>query len=197
MMRRSISTVVLILLCLCSLTTTMPHIQSSIPQDIDIESSWKQLKMLFDDLLMQDADRARSALDYSMKALFNPTSIHTSSPTKYERSRRQHIDDCNNAVEHIQRGFRGFYILQSRLADHLCLLMSIVKENQLIMRLMYSIYLHDIGAVIDDYQAHLLSDDEHATTLLQHANHMKYENWQEFLWFVNADDEDEDEEDIF
>ena len=185
-------TAIILLFCSMLQISSMPYMQSSEPE-IDIEPAQKQLTVMFDDLLAQDARLAYSALDFSIRSLLATTMTrrHASSPARYRSDRIAHIKECQETHDYIRSGFRGFYILQSRLADHLDLLMSVTEENKLIMWLMYSIDLGDVGASIEDYNAQLLSDEEQEALLLRHAIEKKYKLWQTFLRFAAADEDDE------
>lgn len=173
---------------LLSSCTTMPYMQTAEP-DVRLASASLQLERLFDLLLVDDVARARSVLTSAITASLNPP-FWTASPEKYRRLRQEHIRECANAIELHQMGFKGFYILQTLMMEHMNLLMSIKLETRLILSMMLSVYLHDIGPEAVD-TSQVWYEDSMACILLRHALRHGYESWERFLDYVEESTEDD------
>lgn len=177
---------VFLLLAFLCVASAMPFMLSD-DTDIELIVAGNHITRLFDQLLVNDPSRARTVLDFGITSSIYPHA-HRRSVRRYHDNRRDHVNKCRDAPDMIiQGGLRGFYILQSLLADHLNLLMSIPRENQLVHALMYAIYLKDT-----DTFAEFPSDDQLPDLLRQHAHDRHYTMWMEFLrWSDDEEDEDE------
>ena len=173
---------------------TMPYMQSA-ESDIRLASASLQLERLFDVLLIDDDARARLVLESAIKASLNPPTL-SASPEKYRRLRQEHIRECNDAMQLHQMGFKGFYILQNLLMEHINLLMSIRLETRLLLSMMHSVYLQDIGPdALDTSQAWY--EDRMALILLRYAQGKDYETWERFLEYAEEDDFEDESEDEY
>ena len=178
--------VLLLLAFLCVVASAMPFMLTD-DTDVGLIVAGNDITRLFDELLVSDPSRARTVLDFGITSSIYPHA-HRRAVRRYRDNRRDHVNRCREASDLItQGGFRGFYILQSLLADHLNLLMSVPLENQLVHALMYAIYLNDTSTY-----AEFPSDDQLPGILLQHAYDRHYTMWMEFLRWANDEDNEED-----
>ena len=172
---------VFVLLFLFSTTrflTAMPYMFTSEP-DIDITPAGHQLMDMFEHFLQNQPERCRNALDFGIRSTYDQVGPRISKPQRYRDDHLAHLQNCDDMEEHRERGFRGIYIFQSLLADHLNLLMSISLEKQLIVALMYMVYLKDVESFAESP-----TDDELPRRLFNHAKERDYSTWQEYLQWI-------------
>lgn len=169
-------------LLLCHGARTMPFMHTSVPT-IELYPTTIHLIRTFDALVSQDVSRAHKVLNTAI------ASIHDimwhrplSSPQRYRSVVLQHIKDCHDLQTFAEQGFRGFYILQVLVPEHLQLLMSIESEIKFITAMMSSLYQYETGI-----------RDDTDVTLLRYAHEAKYSSWKDFLSYVDEDERDEDE----
>lgn len=155
---------------------------------IDLQSVSNAIESMFDRLVLDDVGRAHQILDIAIKAASNPFVGHvmTIAPAQEQwNARIAHIRQCRQTEEH---GFRSFAVFGFLIQEHFKLLMSVAAQNRLLLCMMLSIYLYDVGEEGADAAA-LVSccDDKMAALMLRHARYEKYKTWETFLTYAEDD----------
>lgn len=174
----------LYLVWLTTRVTMMPFMHCSKPS-IDLHTVSNAIESMFDRLVLDDVGRAHQVLDLAIKAARNPFAGHVIAvaPAQVQwNARIAHVRRCRHIEEY---GFRSFAIFGSVVQEHFNLLMSVTAENRLLLCMMLSIYLYDVGEEGADAAALVSScDDMMATLLLEHAKEKKYQTWETFLTYI-------------
>lgn len=164
--------------------TMMPFMYCTKPS-IDLETASNAIESMFDRLVLDDVGRAHHILNLAIKAASNPFVGHVMpiDPIKVQwNARIAHIRRCRQIQDY---GFRSFGIFGSLIQEHFRLLMSFRAQNRLLLCMMQSIYLYDVGEEGADAAA-LASrcDDVMAALLLKHSIDREYNAWQTYLNYI-------------